>query len=94
MPYLPMSHRDEIEKVCDLDNVAEYFANKKPGDFEGAINYLNYYIAKKRFAKGGEYRRYAHMNAWVGALECCKQEAYRRIIGPYENEAIQKNGDL
>lgn len=30
----------------------------------------------------------------VGALECCKLEMYRRLIGPYEDTAIGRNGDV
>ena len=30
----------------------------------------------------------------VGALECCKLELYRRMVGPYEDTKIEANGDI
>ena len=95
MPYLPQDHKDEIEKVTELQHDAEYFASKTAGDFAGAVNYLNFVILKKRIeAQEGQFKRYFTFAAWVGTLVCCILEAYRRIIGPYEDEAIKKNGDV
>ncbi len=41
--------------------------------------------------KGVSYTTY---NEVVGVLECVKQEIYRRVIGPYENEKKHANGDV
>ena len=30
----------------------------------------------------------------MGVLDCVKQEFYRRKLAPYEDVAIQKNGDI
>ena len=30
----------------------------------------------------------------IGALECCKQEYYRTVVGPYEDMKIDENGDV
>lgn len=38
--------------------------------------------------------RYSTINDIVGALECCKTEFARRIIGPYEDKARDRNGDV
>lgn len=38
--------------------------------------------------------RYAKFNEIIGVLECVKQEIYRRAAGPYEDSAINKNGDI
>lgn len=95
MPYLPEDHKIEIEKVCDLEHTAAYLASKTPADFAGAINYVNFVILKRRIAASdGQFKRYFTFAAWVGTLVCCILEAYRRIIGPYEDEAIKKNGDV
>lgn len=37
---------------------------------------------------------YETLNSIVGALECAKQEFYRRIVVPYEDEKIKQNGDV
>jgi len=38
--------------------------------------------------------RYHVLNEVVGALECAKLELYRRVVAPYEDKAIAKNGDV
>lgn len=94
MPYLQEDMRLEADKVCDIEHMVNYIATMSPDNFVGFINYLNFKIARARFAEGSEYRKYRHMNGWVGAMNCCVAETYRRIIAPYEDEAIKKNGDV
>ena len=38
--------------------------------------------------------RYSEVNEAVGALECIKQEYYRRVAGPYEDLKAKENGDV
>lgn len=37
---------------------------------------------------------YSSVNEVIGALECCKLELYRRIVGPYEDTKVTENGDV
>jgi hypothetical protein len=37
---------------------------------------------------------YENFNAVMGALESAKQEYYRRVMVPYEEEKIKQNGDI
>lgn len=30
----------------------------------------------------------------IGCLECAKLELYRRVVAPYENRALKRNGDV
>jgi hypothetical protein len=46
------------------------------------------------FSSWATSRIYADFNAAIGALECCKSELYRRMVGPYEDQAIARNGDV
>lgn len=39
-------------------------------------------------------KRYATINDCLGALEGAKQEFYRRVAVPYEDEKIKQNGDV
>jgi len=61
----------------------------------GELNYviteiiLGYIVVNKR----GDIS-YTTMNEIIGVLECIKQELYRRVLAPYENEKIVLNGDL
>lgn len=38
--------------------------------------------------------RYADYATVVGALECAKLEFYRRAVAVYEDECIERNGDV
>lgn len=38
--------------------------------------------------------RYQTINDVVGALDCAKQEFYRRIAVPYEDKKAKENGDV
>ena len=95
MPYLPEDHKQEIEKVCDLEHDACYIASKDTSDFAGAVNYINYVILKKRITvKDGQFKRYYQFALWVGTMICCVLEVYRRLVAPYEDKAIERNGDV
>ena len=39
-------------------------------------------------------KRYADYATVVGALECAKLEFYRRALAVYEDECIERNGDV
>lgn len=39
-------------------------------------------------------RGYERLNALVGVLECVKQEFYRRVVAPYEEEKRKQKGDV
>lgn len=53
---------------------------------------LNYIIT--RIALSKTPCRYSEMNEIIGALECAKQEIYRRCVADLENWARDKHGDL
>src|SRR5438045_3727129 len=85
MPYLNGLRKTWLEPIdsristCDL---------QAPGD----LNYLftRLYLRYLR-NKGESYQSY---NDIVGALECCKLELYRRLVGHYEDEKREANGDV
>ena len=58
----------------------------------GQLNFLFSVLIKKYiFTKGQTYQTF---NDIVGALEGCKLEVYRRLVGPYEDTKIKENGDV
>ena len=59
-----------------------------------AIGELNYVITKLALRFLGSEPDYAAYNAVIGVLECAKQEMYRRAVAPYEDKAIERNGDI
>ena len=54
----------------------------------GTLNYILFKLAKKRC------RTYADYAQFIGELEACKFEIYRRLTAKHEDEAIIRNGDV
>lgn len=83
MPYIDKKERGEIDH--DLYNVIASAPYLTAGE-------LNYAITRILLAT--DPQGYAGFNMLIGVLECVKQELYRRIVVPYENKKIDKNGDV
>lgn len=84
MPYITNDRRD---KIIRGDNI--YMLEVCT---EGELNFaITTMIARYVSSKG---IKYAVFNAAVGALECCKQELYRRMVGPYEDVKRVEHGDV
>ena len=91
MPYIPKEDRPEIDKNIEpLAEVVKKGAGKYGGDYEGILNYT---ITKLVLLVLPE-RRYKHVARITGVLENVKQEFYRRFAAKYEDEQIEKNGDV
>ena len=85
MPYVKQQTRDRLDSA--INNLAEKIdPTHRPGE-------LNYIVTKLLLATKGE-GKYGDYNELIGMLECCKQEFYRRHIGPYEDKKINENGDV
>ena len=58
----------------------------------GMLNYvISSIIAELINAEGLTYNR---LNTYMGVLECAKQELYRRVAVPYEDQKAKANGDV
>ena len=55
---------------------------------------LNYVFSRLIDRVLGNSPSYEDINTVVGVLECCKEEVYRRVAGPYEDRKIGENGDV
>ena len=83
MPYITKMNRElfdpHIEKLSDAVVV--------PGELNYVFTRLcNNYINDKKC--------YDRINSAIGALECAKQELYRRVAVPYEELRCGANGDV
>jgi len=79
MPYIKPDQRAGIA-------LGEFPANA------GELNYAITLLVRDYFnVRGG---RYQQINDVLGALEGAKAEFYRRIVAPYEDTKIAKNGDV
>ena len=79
MPYIKIDRRVEL-----------YWNGSVPENC-GELNYL---ITKTIISYWEEHKNYQGINDIVGALTCAKDEFYRRVAVPYENEKIKTNGDV
>lgn len=80
MPYI----KPEDRKKFNLDSLNPESA--------GELNYIiSELCGRYVHAKGLSY---SVGNEVVGALECAKQEFYRRVLVPYEEIKMAENGDV
>jgi hypothetical protein len=84
MPYIPKDNRHDLleSSIHELMNL-----EMSSGD-------MNFIISSLIWSKFNKNKKYATANELMGILECVKMEFYRRMVAPYEDMAIQKNGDL
>jgi hypothetical protein len=61
-------------------------------DNAGELNYVFTMLAHSYWFTHG--KNYQAFNDILGALEGCKLELYRRKVAPYEDGAIEENGDV
>lgn len=85
MPYIPEERRKLI--VRHIVSASDHIHS--PGDLNYSISELMLTYLKCRTDEN-----YAAYNEIVGVLECAKQEFYRRAVAAYEDEAIEKHGDI
>lgn len=87
MPYIPKSEREPLDEL-----VAALVTELRNGDFRGRLNYvISSILVGLIQANGLTYRL---LNDFIGALECAKLEAYRRVAAPYEEEKEDEHGDV
>lgn len=83
MPYINQDDKYKFDySIADLSDKVEC---------AGDINYVVTMIVHNFINKKG--LKYDTLNSAIGALECCKLELNRRIVGPYEDVKISQNGD-
>ena len=85
MPYVKPYARK------NLDKIVEYML--KQGVMPtGALNYILFKFCKEWIARTGE--SYSNYKTFLGELDCCKDEIYRRLVAEYEEKKIKENGDV
>tara|TARA_R100001129_G_C5153396_1_gene199543 strand:- start:273 stop:533 length:261 start_codon:yes stop_codon:yes gene_type:complete len=86
MPYIKPSQREDVEEKLNATGLN--YVPKNAGELNYVITvFIDNYL--RAFGKN-----YANCNEMIGALECCKQEYYRTVVGPYEDMKIEENGDV
>lgn len=91
MPYIVKDQRKQID--YKIDSLIQEARNNPLLPANKRLGLVNYIVS--RITMGIlEPSNYGEMASAIGTLECAKLEMYRRLIGPYEDEAILKNGDI
>ena len=75
--------------ITHLDKAA---LEENPAETPGELNYLVTELIKQYVRTKG--LNYQTCNDVMGALEGAKAEFYRRVVGPYEDQKIEENGDV
>ena len=85
MPYIKGGWKRE-----ELDRLAGQILLN--GKITGNLNYLLFKLCKAYIKESGE--SYLAYKNFIGELEMCKLELYRRMISKYEDKKIKENGDV
>ena len=88
MPYISKDDRIALDPIVDI--AARVLERKPLEESLGDLNYLLSRIIAGAIGKTS-YRKIAMA---TGVLENVKQELYRRLATPYEEEKIGENGDI
>ena len=87
MPYIDRDQRPELDKL--IAPFIEHVKSLPVEEQDGALNYSITKIIKHVYPV-----KYFHLNRALGVLTAIIQELYRKIVGPYEEQKISKNGDV
>jgi hypothetical protein len=81
MPYITQEKRHKLQSlITDLGTNL---------NFDGDLNYVLFALCK-RYVKPS-YHNYKN---FLGELHECQEEVRRRLLSKYEDEQLQKNGDV
>ena len=90
MPYIKISQKIFLDRL--IGELIGKIIALNPNSQAGLVNHTVACLIAGLIADRGT--SYAVLNEFIGALECCKLELYRRLIVPYEDEKIKQNGDV
>jgi len=94
MPYIDETSRKVLDRY--IDDLADVITNHSELDNENVMTVLgdlNYCMSRLIGQVMGN-TSYAKIAMLTGVLENVKQEFYRRVAVPYEEEKIVQNGDI
>lgn len=88
MPYIKQNQRKELIKI--IDKLSQEISRTE----YGKINFVISKFIHNILEKNDEEIRYNDINNIIGVLECVKQEFYRKIASPYEDDKKEENGSV
>jgi len=88
MPYIIPENRETLDPY--ITSLATVLKTLTPTERSGDLNYVITKLMLEIFPKA----KYSEIAEAGGMLESCKQEWYRRRMGPREDQASHDNGDV
>lgn len=90
MPYILNQYRDRYDPA--IGQLAARLRDDCPAVMRPG--HINYVLTRLLRMVLGDDPAYVDFAEAIGALECCKLELYRTRVGPYEDAARKRNGDV
>ena len=99
MPYIPVERRKLFDE--SIDNIVKHLGEIYDGSYgysfdekqaKGDLNYIIYSLVKRFTKSHGE--GYFKISNMIGAVHDAEDELKRRLLHKYEDQAIEKNGDI
>lgn len=91
MPYVTQENRDKLDH--SIEQLSEDIRRCGADGIEGNSNYALTRVLMNTFFPTGAFS-YRGFNRIMGVLTCVSLEMYRRMVAPYEDQSIVKNGDV
>lgn len=87
MPYIKKDQRPAIDEL--IQPLIEHIKQLPLEEQDGSLNYTFTKIVKNIYPM-----RYFHINRAIGMLTAVKDEFYRVVVAPYEDEKIKESGQV
>lgn len=91
MPYIRTEKREVLDPtIAEMLNALRELESDDPeNDMGGNLNYIITVLLKRCYGE-----KYSEMAQAVSVLEMAKQEYYRKVAGPYEDQKEYDNGSV
>lgn len=91
MPYVNELIRRQVK--APLEGLIEYVHAQEPSQQDGTLNYIISELVSRSIKPSSGWRYHLIHRAY-GVFQAAGAEFYRRIAAPYEDKAIENNGDI
>jgi hypothetical protein len=92
MPYIKPQLRDKVKD--EIVRLIYKIDGTNVEDREGLMTYIIYKLLVETYGYSDDVPKWNKRAEALKVLESAKLEYYRRIMAPYEDKAIQRNGDI
>lgn len=91
MPYVDKHIRRQVK--APLEDLINYVHAQEPTKQDGTLNYIISELVSRSIKPSSGWRYHLIHRAY-GVFMAAGAEFYRRIAAPYEDQAIENNGDI